>query len=284
MRSMADVPLRCTHGRSRIASMGQRIIGSSFSVRRRCHVGCTLLPSNVTRRHLSNQLLNKRRCISEIVRSFSSGNNSEHVDCSGESHDPERASSILSSGDYAGKQYHEVSAMENTVIYSWLNLQSFSDDEIREVARTLRRCSEDNGKESRGSISVEGVKKFMMERIKRRIKRNGNNIDQPDSIGIEVHEYLNNQARKFMTSFRPEDDTVEINALRISESAMKEKLIEMASTVDYRKVFPLAFSTLLVGSSVGVTIPLMPFISSSLSLSKADYGYVVSSSFHFHQL
>ena len=106
MRPMADVPLRCTHGRRRIASMGQRIIGSSFSVRRRCHVGCTLLPSNVTRMHLSNQSLRKRRCISEIMRCFSSGNNSEHVDCNGKSHDPRRASSILSSGDYAGKQNH----------------------------------------------------------------------------------------------------------------------------------------------------------------------------------
>ena len=170
------------------------------------------------------------------------------------------------------------------MIYSWLNLQSFSDDEIREVVGTLRRCSEDDGKESRGSISVKGVKNFMMKRIKRRIKRNGINTDQPDSIGVEVHEYLKNQARELMTSFRPEDDTVEIDALRISESAMMEKLIEMASIVDYRKVFPLAFSTLLDGSSVGVTIPLLPFISSSLSLSKADYGYVVSSSFHFHQL
>jgi len=42
-------------------------------------------------------------------------------------------------------------------------------------------------------------------------------------------------------------------------------------------IYPLSLSMLLVGSSVGIVIPIMPFIVSELSLTATQYGIVVSS-------
>ena len=50
-----------------------------------------------------------------------------------------------------------------------------------------------------------------------------------------------------------------------------------ASQIHYPTILPLAASMLLVGSSVGVISPIMPFLATTLDLTTSQYGIVVSS-------
>lgn len=49
----------------------------------------------------------------------------------------------------------------------------------------------------------------------------------------------------------------------------------MMDKVDPR-IWPIAASTLLVGSAVGVIIPTMPLLAQSMGITAADYGIVMS--------
>ncbi|KAL3780025.1 hypothetical protein HJC23_011821 [Cyclotella cryptica] len=51
----------------------------------------------------------------------------------------------------------------------------------------------------------------------------------------------------------------------------------LSSQINYPTILPLAASMLLVGSSVGVISPIMPFLASKLDLTTYQYGIVVSS-------
>jgi len=54
-------------------------------------------------------------------------------------------------------------------------------------------------------------------------------------------------------------------------------LTSISTTIHHPTILPLATSMLLVGSSVGVISPIMPFVASSLQLSTTQYGMVISS-------
>jgi MFS family permease len=52
---------------------------------------------------------------------------------------------------------------------------------------------------------------------------------------------------------------------------------QLATQIHYPTILPLASSMLLVGSSVGVISPIMPFLAAKLDLTSSHYGIVVSS-------
>jgi MFS family permease len=55
------------------------------------------------------------------------------------------------------------------------------------------------------------------------------------------------------------------------------KVNHLASKIDTTHTIPISLSMLLVGSSVGIVIPIMPYVVSNLGLSAGQYGMVVSS-------
>ena len=59
--------------------------------------------------------------------------------------------------------------------------------------------------------------------------------------------------------------------------AFRRRLTELASAVDGRSMLPLSVSMLLVGMSVGVVAPVMPFVVENLGISPGQYGMVVGS-------
>ena len=61
------------------------------------------------------------------------------------------------------------------------------------------------------------------------------------------------------------------------ESSRGNSMIKKsASSLDFKRTWPLTLSMLLVGSSVGVVAPAMPFVRNNLGLTAAEYGMVVS--------
>ena len=63
----------------------------------------------------------------------------------------------------------------------------------------------------------------------------------------------------------------------ITRRQFRESLHTMSSKVHYPLLLPLSVSMLLTGLSVGVTSPIMPFISDNLQLTITQYGTVISS-------
>ncbi len=63
----------------------------------------------------------------------------------------------------------------------------------------------------------------------------------------------------------------------LTKDQFQQSIQTLATKVQYSTILPLATSMLLVGSSVGVISPIMPFLADKLDLTTTLYGIVVSS-------
>lgn len=77
------------------------------------------------------------------------------------------------------------------------------------------------------------------------------------------------------SSTNTNDTSLTINA-SISKSDFVDRMTELASAVDHKRSAPVVFSMLLVGASVGVVSPAMPFVVQALELTASQYGAVVA--------
>lgn len=73
---------------------------------------------------------------------------------------------------------------------------------------------------------------------------------------------------------RQQDVTQELS---VSKDEFISSLESLVINVDYKSVWPISLSMLLVGSSVGVIVPLMPFVAERMALTPGQYGLAVSS-------
>jgi MFS family permease len=71
--------------------------------------------------------------------------------------------------------------------------------------------------------------------------------------------------------------TSSLTPIQLDKHTFVHKVHLLASKIDTAHTIPLSISMLLVGSSVGIVVPIMPYIVSSLGLSAGQYGVVVSS-------
>lgn len=67
------------------------------------------------------------------------------------------------------------------------------------------------------------------------------------------------------------------STISLTKHQFYSSISNLATQIHYPTILPLAASMLLVGSSVGVISPIMPFLATSLDLSTSQYGIVVSS-------
>eukprot|EP00529_Nitzschia_sp_RCC80_P013788 CAMPEP_0113449354 /NCGR_PEP_ID=MMETSP0014_2-20120614/5253_1 /TAXON_ID=2857 /ORGANISM="Nitzschia sp." /LENGTH=758 /DNA_ID=CAMNT_0000340623 /DNA_START=96 /DNA_END=2375 /DNA_ORIENTATION=- /assembly_acc=CAM_ASM_000159 len=64
--------------------------------------------------------------------------------------------------------------------------------------------------------------------------------------------------------------------LEMSQDDFIRSVQQQASSIDIRRLWPLTVSMIMVGSTVGVTTPAMPFVVQQLGITTAEYGWVVS--------
>ena len=62
----------------------------------------------------------------------------------------------------------------------------------------------------------------------------------------------------------------------LTQEELTSILKNSAKSLDMKRVLPLTLSMILVGSSVGVVTPAMPFVVQNLGLTAGEYGLVVS--------
>eukprot|EP00816_Leptocylindrus_hargravesii_P004258 CAMPEP_0196809574 /NCGR_PEP_ID=MMETSP1362-20130617/9492_1 /TAXON_ID=163516 /ORGANISM="Leptocylindrus danicus, Strain CCMP1856" /LENGTH=588 /DNA_ID=CAMNT_0042184303 /DNA_START=184 /DNA_END=1950 /DNA_ORIENTATION=+ len=187
-------------------------------------------------------------------------------------------------------------------IFSWLNLHSFSPEEIQAIAETI--ANNDNSSSTANMcdmITEKNMQIHVQKRIRKRRKPTSGGGGEhahltDDAMDRVVEQYAKEQAELIMeaitctSEYSGTSEKVVANAAVAGENERKKRkfkyiisrqqfenqITDLASAIDYKKVLPISLSMLLVGSSVGIVSPVMPFIVEKLGLTSGEFGYVVS--------
>lgn len=81
---------------------------------------------------------------------------------------------------------------------------------------------------------------------------------------------------QLLLPFAPSNIIIDQTA-SLTKQQFYSSINNLATQIHYPTILPLAASMLLVGSSVGVISPIMPFLAAKLDLTTSQYGTVVSS-------
>jgi len=195
--------------------------------------------------------------------------------------------------------------IDNRTIYGLLKLTKFSKSEIdwrfdrilqdgdRYIANhsilppsQIIEHTDDNDIPSRDTISIQDLEAYLLERYQ--------HIEDERQKQIESSQDIQDNQRTLMKQCAKEDaatifqlildnvspsssDTTTQPTQTMTKEQFHNSLNIMASSIHYPTILPLSASSLLMGLSVGVTAPIMPFVAEKLHLSSTLYGIVISS-------
>jgi predicted MFS family arabinose efflux permease len=97
-----------------------------------------------------------------------------------------------------------------------------------------------------------------------------------DTMATRLMHHLIQQQKGHTTLPVGRKDSSPLVPLHMAKLDFMQGLRNNTTNIDYKRVLPISLSMILVGTSVGIIVPLMPFIAENLSLSPGDYGMVVS--------
>lgn len=98
-------------------------------------------------------------------------------------------------------------------------------------------------------------------------------LSQQADFDTDRQQYAAQEAAAILTLLRPNPADA---AVTLTKQRFVDRLTELASAVDRKRSAPVFLSMLLVGASVGVVTPAMPFIVQALELNASQYGAAVS--------
>jgi hypothetical protein len=195
--------------------------------------------------------------------------------------------------------------MDSRRLYRYLQLETFSKEELHgkfdEIVNSGRAklaspppldenterspllstlsSMEEHEKNSIRSIDIAS---FLERRIQEEEDANPNLMSSHDNetTARMRADYAATNATQFVHFFVEDNkinssDDTDTNRM-ITRDQFTLKLIDSATSVDFKRSWPITVSMLLVGSSVGVVIPAMPFVVQNLGLTAGEYGLVVS--------
>ena len=90
------------------------------------------------------------------------------------------------------------------------------------------------------------------------------------------HAYCARETLRFLQVFAHNNNNNNNLSMSISKDQFVQTISTRSSQIDIQHTWPITVSMLLVGASVGVLQPAMPFVVESLQLSTGQYGAVVS--------
>ena len=144
-------------------------------------------------------------------------------------------------------------------LYRYLDLETFRDTELNAVFNRISRGDQ--------RVNRSNIEQFLLERIRVLEKENGIVGDETD---VEEHrrKYASRETTRFLRVWD--------NGDAFDRQTFVNTILVKASQVDVARALPVTVSMLLVGSSVGVLTPAMPFVVEELGLTASQYGFVVS--------
>jgi Major Facilitator Superfamily len=162
-------------------------------------------------------------------------------------------------------------------LFEYLKLESYQNQEIEAVFDRISPSTSDRDSSSSPPLTVNqsNLQAFLHERI-REIER----LDD-EAHGIvadfreERHSFAEREARQVMQLLGAKGGGP-TNELTLSKEEFVNAVRSKATEIDFRRTLPITASMLLVGSSVGIMSPALPFIVSELGLSSTQFGLTVS--------
>jgi MFS family permease len=172
--------------------------------------------------------------------------------------------------------------------YKYLQLESFTEVELSNVFDKISNTSaptptqqtqtdarEDDTDTDTAADAIDidqsQLTDFLTHRIEELERENGlaSRHDLETTARLR-NEYAREEASQFFRILDPH------TFQRIQKDAFTTQLLQKATSVDVKRTLPITISMLLVGSSVGIITPVMPFVVENLGLSPGQYGMVVS--------
>ena len=177
-----------------------------------------------------------------------------------------------------------VKPMDLRRVYKYLQLESFDEQEFERVfdkIRSTRTAAYNHGNNEPDTahndavvvIDQDHVRDFMIQRIQELEQENGMPSAHDDETTRTLRfNYADQEACRLLQIF----DTSGRENPMIDKQLFSSQLLLKASSVDMKRTLPITVSMLLVGSSVGIITPVMPFVVENLGLTPGQYGMVVS--------
>ena len=164
---------------------------------------------------------------------------------------------------------HETAPLDCQAMYKLLNLRDFSKEEIDASFASIAKPNADD-------ISLDDVETYLGQRYRQFDKE----WMQLNSSHLPANTYRQTLYRRAQLDARSIHDLLleySSGEGKLTKSEYQNAVSSMAREVDYMTLMPLSASLLLVGTSVGIISPIMPFVAEKLALSTTQYGVVVSS-------
>ena len=217
------------------------------------------------------------------------------------------ACACFSSSSYTKSKNHiEPPLMDKRILFQYLQLKQFTKVEMNQVFdkvlanATKSPDSEGNTSDenhsqhhhhhhqpidlpSVGCINHYSMSAFLLDRIRQinyqQQQRLALEYDLDDQDGQMMNEkmisYADMESRRIM---RLLSNSNEMNhEVKMTRDEFCDKIEALATELDISRTIPISASMLLVGSSVGVIIPVMPYVVQNLGISAGEYGIIVSS-------
>ena len=160
-------------------------------------------------------------------------------------------------------------------VFKYLQLESFTEIELSNVFEKIRNTPRQGiegvvvRENDTDSIDESHVTGFLIQRIEELERENGLTCHHDmDTTTLLREKYAHKEASKLLRIFDTQQS--------IQKHAFTSQLLAKATSVDIKRTLPITISMLLVGSSVGIIVPVMPFVVENLGLSPGQYGMVVS--------
>jgi hypothetical protein len=168
------------------------------------------------------------------------------------------------------------------------NVTALSSAQCQEYSSSLSDTEED--------VTSDKVSLVLQQRIQQHLgTENSNKNTNPGEEGeaeqhwdARIRAYSDTMANRLMHHLIQQQkghttlpigrkDSSPLVPLHMAKLDFMQGLRNNTTNIDYKRVLPISLSIMiLVGTSVGIIVPLMPFIAENLSLSPGDYGMVVS--------
>jgi len=200
----------------------------------------------------------------------------------------------------------EKDEITNPRLFRYLRLETFSEDEMGSVFDRIRQehlasttkdsdASSNVQEQNDPTIDAEMMESFFAGRLSElENERPDDEYDHDkdvaqlrrDFVQSESHRIWNtltNDMAEIATTTKsdsknPTTTTTATNTTTntLSKAQFVANLRHKASSIDLRRAWPITSSMLLIGASVGIITPAMPFVVEQVGLTASEYGAVVS--------
>jgi Major Facilitator Superfamily len=166
-------------------------------------------------------------------------------------------------------------------LFEYLQLESYQNQEIEAVFDRISPSTSDRDSSSSPPLTVNqsNLQAFLHERVREieRLDDEAHGIvgDGQADFREERHSFAEREARQVMQLLGAKGRGP-TNELSLSKEEFVNAVRSKATEIDFRRTLPITASMLLVGSSVGIMSPALPFIVSELGLSSTQFGLTVS--------